>query len=311
MKSNLLCVDQLQDFGIIMNDVPLQRLKREDRNQYSHSIIDENSGLHIPMDFLNPISFFACRRPALSELDEYVSVEMTTSVPWEPYDPESSRIEQNLRREYQGDIATQQIYSVDRSDPNYRSICPLALPIALGDRVEATINGVKTDGKSYLVKPEQLAQRWRISLECACRTLKKTTQRALRDWTKVKGSRRFRPTQFQLEYPRLRADIWANIKQGPCVSAEGNKYVAVYAAACQWARGYALKKESEVSNLLKEVFRDIGSPRVLRPDDAQSLTAGEFQIRPRFQYILASLTILIRTLLKIVFVKQQKCMFVL
>ncbi|CAJ1928380.1 unnamed protein product [Cylindrotheca closterium] len=277
MKSNLLCVDQLRDFGIIVNDVPLQRLKREDRNQYSHSIVDENSGLHIPMDFLKPISFFACRKPALSELDEYVSVEMTSSVPWEPYDPESSRIEQNLRREYQGDIATQRIYSVERSDPNYRSICPLTLPIALGDRVEATINGVKTDGKSYLVKPEQLARRWRISLECARRTLKKTTQRALRDWTKVEGSRRFRPTQFQLEYPRLRADIWADVKQGPCVSAEGNKYIAVYAAACQWARGYALKKESEVSNSLKELFRDIGFPRVLRPDDAQSLTAGEFR----------------------------------
>ncbi|CAJ1943704.1 unnamed protein product [Cylindrotheca closterium] len=156
MKSNLLCVDQLQDFGIIVNDVPLQRLKRKDRNQYSHSLIDENLGLHIPMDFLKPISFFACRKPALSELDEKFSVEMTSSAPWEPYDPESSRIEQNLRREYQGDLATQQIYSVERSDPNYRSICPLALPIASGDRVEATINGVKTDGKSYLVKPEQL-----------------------------------------------------------------------------------------------------------------------------------------------------------
>ncbi|CAJ1944853.1 unnamed protein product [Cylindrotheca closterium] len=137
--------------------------------------------------------------------------------------------------------------------------------------------------------------------ECACRTLKKTTQRALRDWIEVEGLRRFCSTQFQLEYPRLRADIWADIKQGPCVSAEGNKYVAVYAAACQWARSYALKKESEVSNSLKELFPDIGFPRVLRPDDFE-----ESQIRSRFQYILASLIILIKILLKIVFVKQQK-----
>ncbi|CAJ1927005.1 unnamed protein product [Cylindrotheca closterium] len=63
----------------------------------------------------------------------------------------------------------------------------------------------------------------------------------------------------------------------PCVSAEGNKYVAVYAAACQWARGYALKKESEVSNSLKELFCDISFPRVLRPDDAQLLATGEFR----------------------------------
>ncbi|CAJ1945749.1 unnamed protein product [Cylindrotheca closterium] len=150
MKSNLLCVDQLRDFGIIVNYVPLQRLKREDRNQYSHSIIDENSALHILMDFLKPISFFACRKPALSELDEYVSVEMTSSVPWEPYDLESSRIEQNLRREYQGDLATQRIYSVDRSDPNYRSICPLALPIALGDVL--TFGPISNKAPVFLLK---------------------------------------------------------------------------------------------------------------------------------------------------------------
>ena len=67
------------------------------------------------------------------------------------------------------------------------------------------------------------------------------------------------------------------MKKGPCKSVEGNLYVAVYAAACQWARAYPLKREQDVSDSLKWLFRHVGFPRVIRPDDAQSLTGGEFK----------------------------------
>ena len=66
-------------------------------------------------------------------------------------------------------------------------------------------------------------------------------------------------------------------KKGPCKSVEGNLYVAVYATACQWARAYPLKRKQDVSDLLKWLFRHVGFPKVLRPDDAQSLTGGEFK----------------------------------
>lgn len=280
MEHNLLCVDQLRDNDLIVNDVPLQRLKPQERNSRSHSIIDKVSGLHIPMEFSKPISSFPCRKPDLTEIYDdinHLQVQMTSPVPWEPYDAESSRVEQSLRRQHQGDTAIHRIYSLKTSDRTYKSVCHESLPTSLEGKVHCTMAGVKTDGKSHLIQPDHLARRWRISLECARRTLQKTTQRAVRDWTNVTGSRRFRPTQFQLEYPRLRADFWADVKQGPCVSIEGNKYVAVYAAACQWARGYGLKSESDVSGSLKNLFRDVGFPRVLRPDDAESLTGGEFK----------------------------------
>ncbi|CAJ1953563.1 unnamed protein product [Cylindrotheca closterium] len=62
------------------------------------------------------------------------------------------------------------------------------LPQVLGDSNNVvcgvhslTIRSMKTSRKSYLIKPEQLACRWRTSIECARRTLEKTTQRAVRD----------------------------------------------------------------------------------------------------------------------------------
>jgi len=77
--------------------------------------------------------------------------------------------------------------------------------------------------------------------------------------------------------PRLRLDIWADVKKGPCKSVEGNLYVAVYAAACQLACAYPLKREQDVSDSLKWLFRHVGFLKVLCPDDAQSLTGGEFK----------------------------------
>ncbi len=63
-----------------------------------------------------------------------------------------------------------------------------------------------------LILSEQLARRWRTSLECATRTLNKTEQRALRDWTRVQGDRCFRPTQLQLRYPRINCVMYCDVK---------------------------------------------------------------------------------------------------
>ena len=48
-------------------------------------------------------------------------------------------------------------------------------------------------------------------------------------------SLRFRPTQLQLEYPRLRTDVHVDVKKGPCRSIDGNTNVVVYAPPFAWA----------------------------------------------------------------------------
>jgi len=157
--------------------------------------------------------------------------------------------------------------------------------LALGDRIHTVIGdngnvsvcGVKSSGKSYLVKPDKLSQIWQTGLNIAAETLKKTTQHAVRDWSSVTGARRVRPTQFQLEYPRIRCDVYADVKYGPCKSIDGNTCLAVYATDFCWSRAYPLKTESDVSHTLKKLFRHIGFPKAIRPDDAQSLTQGEFK----------------------------------
>ena len=54
---HLLCIDQMRDNGIIVNDVPLQCLYATDWDKNSHCILEGTSGLCIPLEYSRPISF--------------------------------------------------------------------------------------------------------------------------------------------------------------------------------------------------------------------------------------------------------------
>ena len=235
-----------------------------------------DTGLHIPLCFNKPISYFKCRVPTVDEIenDHNLTIHMTSSVKWEPYDETTNQIEENIRRQVLS--SEREIDSLITYPNPYVSSCPIALSQIIS-HFEQKVCGVKTSGKSYLIKPEQLARRWRTSLECATRTLKKTEQRALRDWTRVQGDRRFRPTQLQLRYPRINCIMYCDVKYGPCRSLEGNTCLVVYATKFQWAKAYPLSQEKYVSNSLTNLFRDVGFPSAIVPDNAASLTKGEFK----------------------------------
>ena len=273
---NLLCVDQMRDHGLTVNDVPLIRLSKDERTIQSHSIMCNDTGLHIPLLFDKPISYFKCRVPMIDEIEnnQSLTTHMTSSVKWEPYDETTNQIEENIRRNINSN--EREIDSLTTYSNPYISSCPLGLSQIIS-HFEEKVCGVKTSGKSYLIKPEQLARRWRTSLECATRTLKKTEQRALRDWTRVQGDRRFRPTQLQLRYPRINCVMYCDVKYGPCRSLEGNTCLVVYATKFQWAKAYPLSQENYVSNSLTNLFRDVGFPSAIVPDNAASLTKGEFK----------------------------------
>jgi len=105
---NLLCVDQMREHGVLVNDVPLQRLKPQDRTPDSHSLLDEASGLQVILRFHKPVSYFSCRKPSQEECYDDLNnthVVMTSAIPWIPYDPDAEHLEDRLRQSVQGDTA--------------------------------------------------------------------------------------------------------------------------------------------------------------------------------------------------------------
>jgi hypothetical protein len=100
MHHNLICPDQLRDIGIIVNDIPLLRIQPKDRTPQHHSIIDHTTNLHIPLSYDKPISYFVCRKPTLSEVNDSINnvhVYMTNDMDWEPYNEAAAHDEQMLR----------------------------------------------------------------------------------------------------------------------------------------------------------------------------------------------------------------------
>ena len=110
---NLLCVDQLRENDIKVNDIPLIRLSKNDRTNKSHSIMCMDTGLQIPLEFNKPTSYFKCRVPTLDEVNDktqHTTVHMTSSVQWEPYDDNTNRMEENMRRHIQSQ--SREIYTI-------------------------------------------------------------------------------------------------------------------------------------------------------------------------------------------------------
>ena len=106
MDHNLLCVDQMREHGVLVNDIPLVRLPPDQRSHESHSLVihgDSSGKVAIPLQFDKPISYFEIRKPTRDEVlgDDCTHFYLTGSIPWEPYDEATTRQEIALRRENQ------------------------------------------------------------------------------------------------------------------------------------------------------------------------------------------------------------------
>lgn len=268
---------------MIVNDIPLLRINPSDRSPDHHSIIDPLSHLHIPLRFEKPISFFVCRKPSSNEISDpinQVHVQMTSDREWIPYD-EQSAVDEQLIREM---IAQQHTINTSPSIPSLdrelnllkRYAHTLSSYDGLGDSLRYSIRGMKTVQRKGTVTAEELARRWRCSLETAKRTLDKTTQRAVREFSDTRGMRRLKPTSYQLKYPRLRTELYTDTYYGPCVSLEGNKYCQIYASKVQWCRAFPMKDKRDAHLTQDKLFRTVGLPSAIIPDYALELTQGQF-----------------------------------
>jgi len=63
-----------------------------------------------------------------------------------------------------------------------------------------SISAVQTKVRKGTVSPETLAKRWNVGIETARKTIEKTAQLAVRDFTNVSGSRRLKPIHHQLKH---------------------------------------------------------------------------------------------------------------
>ena len=246
---------------------------REQRSRLSHSISNEEAGLHIPLKLDGVISYFATRKPTQEELqdpDATTHVVMTRDEEWDPSDPSPGRSEDAIRMKYTEDPQTIAAIELIRGINCTR------------ERVqrmrESRIDAIRTRPRESSLKPKELATKWRIGIETARRTLNATTQLAVRDLVSVTGDRRLKPTAYQLRFRRLRVEMYCDVMIGKTKSLRGNSCAVVFATTFHWIRVYPIPKRKDAHIALKSLFKDFGVPHTLIPDNARELTGGEIKV---------------------------------
>lgn len=279
LNKHLLCPNQMRNNQVTVNDTPLLHIPPHLRQTTSHSILTEEPQMHIPLELDGTTSFFYCRKPTEDEItsnSRAIHVHMTSDMIWEPYDPSHGNGEAAIRAA---------LMSNDSKDYTDRQITSVATSAAIDvhqavsntHRLYPSIMSTRTFHRKGTVDADALARRWRIGRDAAKRTIERTTQRAVRDFTNAKGGRRLKPVAYQLRYPRLNVEMYTDTLIGPNTSLLGNKYAQIYCTKFHWIMAFPMKQKSEAHYALDTLFQQVGLPRVLMPDNAKEMTLGQFK----------------------------------
>jgi hypothetical protein len=279
MNHNLVSPFQMRMNDITVKDVPLRLLVASkglnEIDPTEHSIITNEPKLHIPLKLCGTVSYFNTRKPTAEEINDdrlYPRVIMTYMSPeWNPHDEMLNQEEETLRLE----VGSYNELQVPNRNRNIASL--------ISERVFiANVDATKSRRRKGTVKPEELAKRWHISLEVAQRTIDHTTQKGVRDYAHMAGSRRLRHLTQQLAYRPLNAVCYTDtmFAQVPSLT---NKYTCaqIYCTDFGWSVAYPMRSKGEAHLTLDLLHNQYGAFRVMIPDNAKELTAGSFRDKLR------------------------------
>ena len=117
------------------------------------------------------------------------------------------------------------------------------------------------------VSPEDLSERWFISLNTAKETLKRTTQRFLRS-ALLPLSRRYRADRMY-EAKRLTGTWSTDTIDGRTKSLDGNRYAQIFANKQYFAKLYPMDSKGKAGDALKVFCREFGIPDNLTFDGSK------------------------------------------
>jgi len=283
MHHNLISPFQMEMNDVVVNEKPLRVLVNKfninEIDPLSHSIFVPDSHLHIPFKLRGTVSYFNTRKPLKNELEDVSRcprVTMTYDSPvWDPHDYLLDKEEESLleRLESMRAIPT-------TSD---RSISSVNLATAMMSTVNImSIESTQTKRRKGTVSVDELAKRWHVSLDVARRTIEKTSQKGVRDFSVMKGTRRLRHMTQQLAYRPLNAVCYTDTMFARIPSLT-NKFTCaqIYCTDFEWTKAYPMRAKSEAHLTLDMLHHQYGAFRVMIPDNAKELTEGAFRDKLR------------------------------
>ena len=287
MSHSLLNPNQLRHFGTIVQDDPT--------SNHPLSIVTEDNEFCMELDMAGTIIFATTHSPTESELQTCPHINLSSPHPWDPHNITFPRSKLTLEESVgrlrsvssiychtednltEGDFSEDCIMSLNRIQRKIASmeVTKLAQP-AKHEKVELLIRDKSLDpGKTDIpivntfqssdrhsdVTPQDLSQRWCISIPTAIKTLKKTTQRFLRSAV-LPLSRRYR-TDRVFDRKTLSGTWSTDTMDGRSKSLEGNRYAQVFANKAYFSRIYPMDSKRKAGDALRLFCSEFGVPEKL------------------------------------------------
>ena len=290
MDNTLFNPNQLRHFGTKVQDNPM-----EDRPL---SIITADEDLILEMSISGTIIHFDSHTPTDEELRTCPHVVLTSPHPWDPTSVTFPKCTRSLEEEVGGfryvsslsvghDVPLDDTEFCDRAnvfDLNFmtRTIASMKTisedsgsgqmlqkneEIDTGTSDVPIINTFQSSERHSDVTPQNLSERWGISIAQATKTLKKTTQRFLRSAI-LPLSRRYRADRI-FSRKTLRGEWSTDTMDGRCKSLDGNKYAQVFANKSYFAKLYPMDSKSKAGDALKVFCQEFGVPEKLTFDGSK------------------------------------------
>ena len=299
MPHNLLCLMQLRDHGLTVNDEPKYMALSPMEEHHAITSRDRNTQvggpLRIPLELHGVTSYFLSRKPTKEEYEntpEDLCVELTAEAP--DWDPASKTFQQQEEAMLQADgqlkdsiesWGLKRTISVLNTIPQPETpefhLCDaihshvLASPDA---HAPQTIAPVTSGIRKPCIQAAKLAKNWGIGLETATCTVKATTQRGLRTVLHNTLSRRFRTNDRQLRYRRLMHEVFANTQEPPLPSwFRQNRYAQVFATRFGWSRVFPMRLKADAHDSLSLLAQRNGVPLRIIMDGSKEQTMGLFR----------------------------------
>ena len=298
MDHTLINPNQLRHYGTSVQDDPTSARPL--------SIITENKSFCMELAMKGTIVFAETYSPTDQELDSCPHINLSSDASWNPHTVTFTACQRSLEEEVGGfryvsglsTILDDQLYEEEEQDVRLfdlnqitRRISSMTVTKPVILRQDANIDPGSTDvplmstfsssDRHSDVTPQDLSERWGISIATAAQTLKKTTQKFLRSAVLPLG-RRYR-TDRVFTRKTLAGDWSTDTMDGRSKSLEGNKYAQVFANKGYFSRIYPMNSKKNAGDALRLFCQEFGVPERLTFDGSkeQTMKGTEFmkQIR--------------------------------
>ena len=287
MDHTLLNPNQLRHYGTRVQDDPT--------SAYPLSIITEDNEFCMELTMSGTIVYAETHSPSNSDLNKYPHITLSSPHQWDPkrvkfpkctytlgemmgdYSRQLSAVTMNNANTDHADEALFNLDNIQRKIASLKQVTPSHKHLQRDENIDSgttdvpSLHTFESTNRHSDVPPQQLSERWGISVNTAAQTLKHTTQKFLRSAI-LPLSRRYRADRV-FSRKTLSGDWSTDTMDGRCKSLDGNKFAQVFANKQYFSHIYPMDKKSKAGDALKLFCQEFGVPERLTFDGSKEQTS--------------------------------------